>query len=90
MMARSLAAALLGLPLTVGLIGLVARLWPRAWGDHTLFMLVCAFVVWVALLALPFALRSAGRAWAVMGGGTVLCFAALQALKASGWVGGLT
>ncbi|MCE4553531.1 hypothetical protein [Pelomonas cellulosilytica] len=87
MWSRSLAAALLGLPLTVGLVGLATRLLPRALGDHTLLLLVCAFVVWVALLALPFALRSGRSAWLVMGDGTLLCFGVLQVLKALGWPG---
>lgn len=88
MWARSLAAGLLGLPLTVGVVGLAALLWPGTLGDHTLFLLVCAFVVWVATLVLPFALRSAGRAWLVMGSGTLLSFGAMHALKALGWIGG--
>ncbi|MGN7875312.1 hypothetical protein ACTJKJ_17255 [Roseateles sp. 22389] len=86
MWARSLAAGLLGLPLTVGVVGLAALLWPGPLRDHTLVLLVCACPVWVGALALPFQLRSATRAWIVMTAITALCFAAIHGLKFIGWV----
>ncbi|SFR71935.1 Protein of unknown function [Mitsuaria sp. PDC51] len=86
MWARSLAAGLLGLPLTVGVVGLAALLWPGPLRDHTLVLLVCACPIWVGALALPFQLRSATRAWIVMTAITALCFAAIHGLKFIGWV----
>lgn len=86
MWARSLAAGLLGLPLTVGVVGLLSLLWPGPLRDHTLVLLVCACPVWVGALALPFQLRSATRAWIVMTAITALCFAAIHGLKFIGWV----
>lgn len=86
MWARSLAAGLLGLPLTVGVVGLAALLWPGPLRDHALVLLVCACPVWVGALALPFQPRSATRAWIVMAAITALCFAAIHGLKFIGWV----
>ena len=85
MWARSLAAALLGLPLTVGIIGLVALLWPGELARVTLPWLLLSFPLWVAVMSLAFLARSGWRAWAWMGGGTLLCFALIHAAKWLGW-----
>lgn len=85
MWAKSLAAALLGLPLTAGLIGLVVLLWPGELVRHTLPWLLLAFPLWIGVMSLCFAARSGLRAWLWMGASTVLCFAALHLLKLLGW-----
>lgn len=85
MWARWLAAIVLGLPLSTGLVGLVVLLWPGPLQQHTLPWLVCAFPVWIAAMSWAFACRSGLRAWLWMGGATVACYAALYAVKALGW-----
>lgn len=87
MWGRSLAAALLGLPLTVGLVGLVALLWPGDLRVHTLPWLLLAFPVWIAAMSLAFACRSGARAWLWLGTATVLCHAAIWLAKSLGWAG---
>lgn len=86
MWARSLAAVLLGLPLTVGLIGLLALAMPGPLSASSLPLLLLAFPVWVACLSLPFACERAGQAWAWMGGLTLLSFGLLHGLKWLGWI----
>lgn len=87
MWARYLAAALLGLPLTVGLIGLVALAWPGDPRVTTLPWVMMAFPTWVAMMTLAFVFKSARRAWLWMGGATVACFAMLYGFQALGWIG---
>lgn len=85
MWGKSLAAALLGLPLTVGLIGLVALLWPGPIEKVTLPWLLLAFPVWIAAMSLAFLCSSGRRAWLWMGGGTLFFFGMIQLVKALGW-----
>ena len=85
MWAKSLAAALLGLPLTVAIIGLVALLWPGDITRTTLPWLLLAFPVWIAVMSLAFLARSGRRAWLWMGGATLLCFGLIQLAKVLGW-----
>jgi len=85
MWARSLAAAVLGLPLTVGLIGLIVLLWPGPLERITLPCLLMAFPVWIGLMSLAFLSRNGWRTWAWMGGGTLLCFALIHLVKWLGW-----
>ena len=85
MWGKSLAAALLGLPLTVAIIGLVALLWPGDPTRTTLPWLLVSFPLWVAVMSLAFLARSGWRAWLWMGGATLLCFALIQAAKLLGW-----
>lgn len=87
MWAKSLAAALLGLPLTVGLIGLVALLWPGRLEVTTLPWLLLSFPLWIAVMSLAFAFRSGARAWLWLGGATLVCFALIHLCKALGWIG---
>lgn len=87
MWARYLAAALLGLPLSVGLIGLAALSWPGDQTITTLPWIMLAFPLWVAVMTLAFVFRTALRAWLWLGGMTVLSFALLYGLKALGWIG---
>ena len=85
MWARSLAAATLGLPLTVGMIGLLVLLWPGELNRITMPWLLMSFPLWVGLMAAAFAARTALRAWLWLGGATVVCFALIAAIKALGW-----
>lgn len=85
MWAKSFAAAVLGLPLTAGLIGLLVLLWPGELTRITLPWLLLAFPLWIGVMSLCFAARSGTRAWLWMGGGTLLCFALLHAAKLLGW-----
>ncbi|MGB3268631.1 MAG: hypothetical protein WBA65_01610 [Rhodanobacter sp.] len=87
MKARYLTAAVLGLPLSVGLIGLVALAWPGDQRVTTLPGVMMAFPVWIGVMALAFAFRSALRAWLWLGGATLACFGLLYALKLVGWIG---
>lgn len=85
--ARYLAAALLGLPLSVGLIGLFALAWPGAQTVTTLPWVMLAFPVWIAAMTLAFVCKTGLRAWLWLGGATVASFALLYGLKALGWLG---
>lgn len=87
MWARYLAAALLGLPLSVGLIGLVALAWPGDQEITTLPWVMMAFPVWVAVMTLAFVFDSARRTWLWLAGVTLASFALLYGLKALGWIG---
>lgn len=87
MWARYLAAALLGLPLSIALIGLAALAWPGDPRVTTLPWVMMAFPVWVATMTLAFTFSSARRAWLWLGGATVACFALLDGLQALGWIG---
>ncbi|GAB2506580.1 hypothetical protein GCM10027084_21370 [Pseudoxanthomonas sangjuensis] len=87
MWARSLAAALLGLPLTVGLVGLIALLWPGRQEIVALPWLLMSFPVWIGAMSLAFAFRSGLRAWLWLGGATLLCFALIHLSKWLGWAG---
>jgi hypothetical protein len=85
--ARYLAAILLGLPLTVGLIGLAALSWPGDQTVTTLPWVMMAFPVWVTVMALAFVFKSGLRAWLWLGGATLLSFALLYGFEALGWIG---
>jgi hypothetical protein len=87
MWGKSLAALLLGLPLSTGLVGLIALLWPGPLEVHTLALLLWSFPVWIGVMAAAFACRSGTRAWLWLGGATLLCFGVLQACKLLGWTG---
>jgi len=87
MWARYLAAALLGLPLSVGVIGLVALAWPGDQAITTLPWVMMAFPVWIAAMTLAFVFRDALRAWLWLGGATAASFALLYGVKALGWLG---
>jgi hypothetical protein len=87
MWARYLAAAVLGLPLSVGLIGLVALAWPGNQEVTTLPGVMMAFPMWIAVMVLAFVFRNALRAWLWLGGATVVCFGLLYGLKLLGWIG---
>lgn len=85
MLAKSLAAALLGLPLTAGIIGFVVLLWPGELTQVTMPWLLMAFPLWIGVMSLAFLAKSGWRAWAWMGGGTVVFFALIHAIRVLGW-----
>ena len=85
MWAKSLAAILLGLPLTAGIIGLIVLLWPGDLQRITLPWLLMAFPLWIGLISLAFHAKTGWRAWVWMGGGTLLCFGLLHLVKMLGW-----
>lgn len=85
MWARSLAAALLGLPLTVGIIGLLVLLWPGELTRITMPWLLMAFPMWIGAMSLAFVAKTGLRAWLWMGGGTLLCFGLIHLVKLMGW-----
>lgn len=85
MWARSLAAALLGLPLATAWVGLAALLWPGTLVANTLPWLLLSFPVWIGAMACAFACRSGLRAWLWLGGASALGYALLFAVKALGW-----
>lgn len=85
MWGRSLAAALLGLPLTVGIVGLVALHWPGELTRVTLPWLLMSFPVWVAVMSVAFLFKSGLRAWLWMGGATLLCFGLIHVSRMLGW-----
>jgi outer membrane receptor protein involved in Fe transport len=83
MLGKSTAAAILGLPLAVLLVGFAALLS----GDQastTLPWLLLFFLVWIGVMTGAFLFKTGLRAWLWMGGVTVIGFAALHFLKASG------
>lgn len=84
---RWLAAFLLGLPLTVAVVGLAALAWPGRAEITALPWMLLAFPVWIAAMALAFAVRSGARTWLWLGGASVLGFGLLYGLKALGWIG---
>jgi hypothetical protein len=86
MWGKSLAAALLGLPLTTGIIGLIGLLWPGELAVTTLPWLLMSFPLWVGVMSLAFLFKSGLRAWLWMGGATLLCFGLIQVVKMMGWV----
>lgn len=86
MWARWLAAIVLGLPLAVGVVGLCVLLWPGPLQVHTLPWLLLMFPLWIGAMALAFVFRSGARAWLWLGGATLLCHAAIYALKTAGIV----
>lgn len=83
---KSWAAALLGLPLTVGLVGLLAVAWPGRQDITALPWMMTAFPVWIGAMSLAFVFKTGLRAWLWLGGTTLLCFALLYGLKAAGWI----
>ncbi|MFG6458057.1 hypothetical protein [Roseateles sp. BYS96W] len=87
MLSRTLAAVLLGLPLAVSLVGLLALSVPGPLSASSLFVLLWVFPVWVLCLCLPFAAATPARAWAWMLGLGVLSAGLLKGLKVLGWIG---
>lgn len=87
MWARYLAAAVLGLPLSVGLIGLAALAWPGDQAVTALPWMMLAFPLWITVMTLAFVFKSAWRAWLWLGGATLASFALLHGLKVLGWIG---
>ncbi len=81
MWGNSTAAALLGLPLSVGLIGLLALLWPGQNNQLVLPWLLMVFPVWIGIMAGTFLFRSGKQAWFILGVATFCSFALLSLVK---------
>ena len=81
MWGKSTAAALLGLPLSVGLIGLLALLWPGQHNQQVLPWLLMVFPVWIGIMAGTFLFRSGKQAWLILGLSTLCSFALLSLVK---------
>lgn len=85
MWGKSTAAAFLGLPLSVLIVGLAALL-SSDQATTTLPWLMVFFLVWIAMMTGAFLFKTGLRAWLWMGGLTVAGYAALHFLKASGLI----
>ncbi len=86
MWAKSLAAGLLALPFTAAVIGPITLSWPGRLDTIALPWLLMAFPLWIGVMALVFSARSGRRAWAWMGGATVVAYGSLHAFKLLGWI----
>ena len=84
---RWLAALLLGLPLTIGIVGVCALAWPGRTEITALPWMLLAFPVWITAMALAFVFSSGLRAWLWLGSTTLTGFVLLYGLKALGRIG---
>lgn len=87
MWGKSTAAALLGLPFSVALIGLIALSLPGDVRINTLPMLLLFFPAAIAIISAVFAFRSGRRAWLSMSVANLVAWGLLYALKAAGVIG---
>ncbi len=85
MWGKSTAAAFLGLPLSVLIVGLAALL-SSDQATTTLPWLMVFFLVWIAVMTCAFLFKTGLRAWLWMGCLTVAGYTALHFLKASGLI----
>jgi len=85
MWGKSTAAAFLGLPLSVLIVGLAALL-SSDQATTTLPWLMVFFLVWIAVMTGAFLFKTGLRAWLWMGGLTLAGYTALHFLKASGLI----
>lgn len=83
MLAKTLAALILGLPLAIIIIGIAALSWPGNLARTSLPWLLLTFPAWIAVLCLGFAAPDGKRAWARLGGATALGAVVLVLIK---WV----
>ena len=83
MWGKATAAALLGLPLSVLVVGAVALL-SSDQRRTTLPLLLLFFLAWVAAMMGAFLFKTGLRAWLWMGGATLIGYSALHFLKAGG------
>jgi hypothetical protein len=81
MWGKSTAVALLGLPLSVGLIGLLALLWPGQNNQLVLPWLLMVFPLWIGIMAATFLFRSGKQAWLVLSLSTLGSFALISLIK---------
>lgn len=85
MWGKSTAAIFLGMPLAVLVVGFAA-LCSSSQSVTTLPWLLVFFLVWIGVMTGAFLFRTGLRAWLWMGGLTVVGYAALHLLKASGLI----
>lgn len=81
MIARALAGALLGFPLSGMLLALLMALSPAQGQGWVIPALILFFPVWVAVMAGSFLFRSGVRAWLVLGGANLLLFGLLTMVR---------
>lgn len=86
MWGKSLAAALLGLPFTAAVVGLISLSWPGRPEVVTLPWLLMSFPIWILVMSAVFTARSGRRAWAWMGGLTAFAYGLLHLFKLLGWI----
>ena len=77
MLGRCLAGVLLGLPLSMALVGLVVWCWPGSSQGVVIPALVAFFPVYTALMVVAYLFRSALQAWGWLGLANVAAFALL-------------
>lgn len=83
---RWLALSLLGLPLTIGIVGVLALATPGPASISALPWMLLVFPVWTGVMVLPFVFSSGRRAWVWLGLATVTSLGLLYGLKALGWL----
>lgn len=81
MWAKATAALLLGLPLSVGIIGLMALLWPGDNQQWVLPWLLMTFPLWVALMSWAFVFRRGSKCWLTLVGILVVIAGLVSLLK---------
>lgn len=85
MIARCLAGAVLGFPLTAALLALLLQLLPQHGAAFVIPALILFFPLWTGFMAGAYLFRSGGRAWLVMGVANALVFLALGAGRLGGF-----
>lgn len=83
---RWLALVLLGLPLMIGIVGVLALATPGPAAISALPWMLLVFPVWTGVMALPFVFSSGRRAWLWLGLATVASLGLLYGLKELGWL----
>lgn len=77
MLGRCLAGVLLGLPLSMALVGLFVWFWPGSSQGVVVPALVAFFPVYTGVMGAAYLFRSASRAWAWLAAANVVAFALL-------------
>ncbi|MFA9439271.1 hypothetical protein ACDA63_06490 [Uliginosibacterium sp. sgz301328] len=78
------AGVVLGLPLSVFLLGALAYALPGPWQDSTIGVMLLLPPVWMAVITASASFRNGLRAWRVMALCTALAFALLSLARLAG------
>ncbi len=81
MLGRCAAGVILGLPLSIAVIGTVILAWPGSSEGVIVPMLVLFFPLWIGVMAVAFLFRSGLRAWSWLGAGNLAAFALLWLVR---------
>lgn len=81
MIARALAGALLGFPLSGLLLALLMALTPAQGQGWLIPALILFFPLWTGMIAGSFMFRSPLRAWLALGGANLIAFALLAGVR---------